>query len=568
MKPWGDLACLAILLAANPIVWFFDAGILSITSPDAIAYVTLGREMVTNAALYVASWGHIDLGLILPPLYPLLIGLGSFFSDDLLRVASWISSTSLILAGIPLALLIRDITGRVVAVVAALLSPFSTLFLNAFYPLTEALFILLSALALLVLRRATESGETRSTVAAGLFCGLAFLTRPVGLFLLAFALMWVAITAAAARGERTQSIVRQVAAVLAGFLLVSGPWAIGLFSQTGQHPLQSTFRMGIYSVSSDDPEVLEDIRRIQESSQKDYRSLYRSRRMMRKLIPDATEMYENLAATSSRPDVDRSGLDKILNEIAMQPFGVFENILGNIRSLSKQSGTWFFGLFIITSLTPFAVRRTSVPWQRRLMLGGWVWFYVLAVSLITDLVPRYIVVVLPFLVLHIAVELCALASTIAILRAPWRRTVLCAVPLMLPASGFSAATVSAKFKKTYTVDPALYAPLREFVQKGDAVFTPAPLDAYLLGAGFRILPDDSLDKVATYAERTGVKWLIVARKRHNGQQIELYEHQWYAKLASPSPDRPQLVKRSEANGGRIFLYEFQSNPAQGEATPR
>jgi hypothetical protein len=566
MKQWADLACLAILLAANPVFWFFDAGILHSFSPDAIAYVTLGREMVTDAALYIASWGHIDQGLILPPLYPLLIGLGSFFCDDLLRVASWISSLALILAGIPFALLIRDVTGRVVAVFAALLIPCGPLFGHAFTPLTEALFVLLTALALLVLGRSTESGETRSTVAAGLLCGLAFLARPVGLFLLAFALMWVAITASAARGERSRSIARQVAAVLAGFLLISGPWAIGLFSQTGQHPLQRTFRMGIYSVSSDDPEVLEDIRRIQESVQEDYGSLYRSRRMMRKLIPDATEMYSHLAVSSSSPDADRSGLEEILHKIATQPFGVFERLLGNTRSLQKISGSWLFTLFIITSLTPLLIRRRGAPWQRRLMLSAWVWFYILAVSSITDLVPRYVVVALPFMLLHIAMEVCALASMVAILRVPWRRIVLCVALMMPPLSVLSFRTAPAKFDHAYSVDPASYAPLREFIREGDVVFTPTPTDAHLLGAGFRVLPDDSLDRVATYAEHTGVKWLIVARRRHNRQQIKLYDHQWYSELVPP--DDRRLVKCCQTNAGQIILYQFRNYSAQDDATRR
>ena len=74
---------------------------------------------------------------------------------------------------------------------------------------------------------------------------------------------------------------------------------------------------------------------IQESAQGDYESLYRSRRMMRKLLPDATEMYENLAASSSSPDVDRSDLDKILHKIATQPLGVFERLVGNTRSLQE-----------------------------------------------------------------------------------------------------------------------------------------------------------------------------------------------------------------------------------------
>jgi hypothetical protein len=201
------------------------------------------------------------------------------------------------------------------------------------------------------------------------------------------------------------------------------------------------------------------------------------------------------------------------------------------------------------------------------MLSTWVWFYILAISAITDLISRYIIVVLPFLVLHIALEICALASTVAILRTPWRRAVLCVALLMPLPSALSFTTTSAKLEESYSVDPASYAPLKEFIQEGDAVFTPAPLDAHLLGAEFRTLPDDSLDKVATYAGHTGVKWLVVARKWHNRRQIELYDHQWYIRLLLfPSPDNPRLVKCCETNEGRVVLYEFQSDSAQGEAT--
>jgi hypothetical protein len=100
------------------------------------------------------------------------------------------------------------------------------------------------------------------------------------------------------------------------------------------------------------------------------------------------------------------------------------------------------------------------------------------------------------------------------------------------------------------------------------VFSPTPLDAHLLGAGYRTLPDDSLDRVATYAEHTGVKWLIVARRWHNRRQIKLYDHQWYSELVLPSPGDRRLVKCCEADGGEIILYEFQSDSAQGEATRR
>jgi len=209
------------------------------------------------------------------------------------------------------------------------------------------------------------------------------------------------------------------------------------------------------------------------------------------------------------------------------------------------------------------------------MLSAWVWFYILALSLITDLISRYIIVVLPFLVLHIALEICALASMVAILRAPWRRIVLCAALMMPPPSGLSITTASAKFERAYSVEPALYAPLREFIQEGDVVFAPAPFDAHLLGAGYRVLPDDSLDRVATYAELTGVKWLVIAQGWHNRRQIELYGHQWYSdlyywhdRLPFPSPEGPQLVKCCGTNGGKVVLYRFRNYSAQGDATRR
>jgi hypothetical protein len=576
MKQRADLACLAILVAANPILLSFGAGVLHVDSPDAIAYATLGKEMVTNAALYIASWGHVDVGLILPPVFPLLIGLGSFFSDDLLRLASWISSASLILAAIPFALLIRESTGRIIAVVAALLIPIGSMFLYAFAPLTEALFVLLIALALVGLCRAIKSGETRSTVATGLLCGLAFLTRPVGLFLLAFVLIWVAATAAVERRERGRSIARQLAAVLAGFLLVSGPWAIALFSQTGQHPLERTFRMGTYSVSSEDPVVRGEIRQIREASEKgDYGSIYRGRRSMRKLLPDATEMYLRLAPSSSDSDVERSGVEKTLHKIVTQPFAVFGRLLGNTRSLQQISGIWLFTLFVITTLTPLLTRRKGPPWPRRTLLSAWVWFYILSISLITDLISRYVVVVLPFLLLHVAMELHALASMVPVLRVPWRRTVLCAALLIPAANPSLIPIIRASVRNAYTVAPGFYAPLREHIQEGDAVFAPGPLDAFLLGAGFRILPDDTLEKVAAYARHTGVKWLVVSRSWHNGRQIELYDHQWYAQIhrmnfkrTFPDAEHPPIVKCCDVASGVIELYEFPDYAERGDAEQR
>lgn len=417
----ADLVGLVLVLVCNPVLYYFNGGILHYGSPDGIAYVTLGRSLVTAAQLYVASWGHVDIGLILPPLYPLLIGVSGTVSDDLLRLAAWISGVSLILAGPVFFLLIRGSTGRLVAACTAMVIPLGVIFRYAFAPLTKAFFLLLMTLTLLCLRASLSRGRMVLALATGFLCALTFLTRPVGLFLLAFCCLWTAFAEPIGRGGRRATALRRGAAILAGFLLLVVPYAVALHAQTGQHPLQRTFRMGHYSIDSSDPLVLEEIRRIEAASKGDYQSLIRGRRMMRKLLPDGSEMYYALVKTGDGSVEGRSAVGAVLNKIVDRPAATLKRLAGNLNSLRQDSGPLFFALFLITSLTPVLVRPLRDPYPRRLMLCAWIWFYLIGISLITDLIPRYLHVVIPLLVLHVVIEIHALASMTALGAVWWRR---------------------------------------------------------------------------------------------------------------------------------------------------
>ena len=112
-------------------------------SSDNVAYLTLARDFLPGFSLHLPAWGHVDKGIILPPLYPLLIALGSPFTDEPFALAERISGMSLILAGIPLYFLVRTRTSRLVATCSVIAIQLNyQYFTFAFSGLTEPLFLL------------------------------------------------------------------------------------------------------------------------------------------------------------------------------------------------------------------------------------------------------------------------------------------------------------------------------------------------------------------------------------------------------------------------------------------
>jgi hypothetical protein len=80
-----DSLCIAFVIALNPITYFMNFSTRLFT-PDVIAYATMGRDLFSKGLLYVPAWGHIDNGLILPPLYPFFIACGHvLFGQQLIR---------------------------------------------------------------------------------------------------------------------------------------------------------------------------------------------------------------------------------------------------------------------------------------------------------------------------------------------------------------------------------------------------------------------------------------------------------------------------------------------------
>ena len=97
---------------------------------------------------------------------------------------------------------------------------------------------------------------------------------------------------------------------------------------------------------------------------------------------------------------------------------------------------------------------------------------------------------------------------------------------------------------------------------GAPVFGVQGLDALMLGGQWCALPNDTLARVAAYAPRTGVRWVVVRADRNALMEISLYSAEGasrYKRLAQygPRPAESGLVRLSATTPeGETRLYEF------------
>jgi len=556
----ADALCAGLVVAANPALYSFGSSSHT-HGHDSIAYLTMARGLLEGLTLYLPAWGHVDTGVILPPLFPALIAIGSLVSENALSVPERVSAAASILGGIPLYFLLRPRTHRLVAVgaVVAVQLTFAS-FEFAFAPLTEALFVALCSCVLLALQSSLRRDRLALAVGTGALCGLVYLTRQLGLLLLPFCLVWIA-AVGWIRGDPGRRTAVRLFAVVAGFGILMAPYAALLFQQTGQHPFRQAFRMGHYSVRTDDPLVFENLEWAASLEVSDYTVAYQLRRKMFQLVPDGSEMY-GFVRTSRDDDGDDSRIRSILRNLSRNPHAAAANLRANLGHLRGELGGALVLLFFATTVSSVLVRRKSAGFPERLMLPAFACFYLVSHSLITALVARYIVVLIPVLLLSTVAELYRLsaipledARSSAYAGGAGLAMVALCIALM-PRHFDSHAPLGG----SVPIEQRPHQYFRQVIEAGEPVFSLLALDAYLIGGSFRILPNDSLPRVVEYARRTGVRWIFVANSPHhrNEMQSNAAIVDWY-ELDQVEPAYPALVAMRQSAVGprsRFVLYEI------------
>ncbi|MBW2339812.1 MAG: glycosyltransferase family 39 protein [Deltaproteobacteria bacterium] len=557
VKGWHmDLFCVLLILGLNPITHFFNRS-PRIFSPDTIAYVTLARDLFSKGLFYIPSWAHVNNGLIYPLLYPFFIACGNLFSGESLKVAEWVSCLSALAASIPIFLYLKETTNRVVALLTVLLIQINFYYFSVgMRPLSEATFVLTLSWTMfltLLLFRNSMSNRRGLSLIVGLSCALVFLSRQIGIVVFLFLLGFFLLQALTSYRTERRAFFENILFMALGWLIVIAPYTLIIYHQTGHHPLQQNFSTAGHEVTTTDPEVLAEIQRIENIPDKSYAAIYAKRRLMRKLLPDSSEM---LYRVNRKKKEETKYLNYFVSTLG-NPKYFLGKIYNNIMYLRDPLGGLILGTFFLFCLSPFFVKSDKMKLPNRLLLPLFILFYLSVVSCFTDKIPRYSHILFPFVLMHIAGELFvyfhAVTSKFKI-----RLSILVfffvvyALLLFATPRFFTALRIFPKLEDAETE----FHGLRDQVN-GEPVFGLSPFSSYLLGGSCRLLPNDSLEKVVKYGKKTGVRWLLVSRTQSAVSEARLYTNtQWYS---SPTLERdyPHLVRFCcKTADGAYVLYEI------------
>lgn len=517
-------AVLLAVVALNPLLyaWWHTAGG---AFPDSVAYLLMSRAIVEHGDLFLAHYGHVDAGLILPPLYPLAVGAASAIYPDPILVSQWLNGLALLLATIPLFLWVEKAANAWVAAAAVLAVQWQPFYVvHGTSTLTEAFFVLgictLAYWAGTLLTRPARSAAPFLLLGAGI--GALFLVRQIGLFMLPTLIGLVVLLDWRSRPRPAIARTLATAAMLVlGFTALTGPYAWALHAQTGKMPWTQSFRLNQYAVqapagagapAADAPST--------------YAEMYAGRRELRKLLPDASEM-EGYALRGAPPAAG-------VRDWLATPAGWLANLWANTQHAVHLLGALTVILaaagVALAALRPGAAG--TACW--RLLMPAALAGYFAVLSVLTGLVERYVEVMLPLLIAQAAVGLyltvTATAAAARLPRVAWLALAVAIVGLVMLSAPTSLLATPLSRKVGEKASPITEC--SRLVREGEGVFSFHPVEAYLLGGSHRIIPNDSLQRIATYGRRTGTRWLLFQRSNATDREILLYGHAtWLSDVA-------------------------------------
>ena len=520
------LVFIPVLLVFNPllITFFLDT---SSTQPDTFAYIAEARNIHAHFIFNTGPWSHVDSIIILPPLYPVFIAFLHFFDISPINAALLISQLSGFLFSIFAFLYIRSFTKNFIALISVISIQLTFIYFNYFsLALTEALFVVLIMISLASLKWVTEYRNPGifPYLLAGLLGGLVFLARELGISVIIFMTLFMLYLDLTSKKLEIGKYIM----LFTGFVILVLPFYTLRYMQTGEGPLSTSYRAGNYSVYVSDQSVLDYIRAVKREKSEDYHDAYRKRRVLMQLLPDGSEMLRNIKVENEHKAVQGTenvfGALKVFKLLA-NPARYVNNFTDKVGILVSSLGTWLFLLSLLLLLFLIMDRKsTSKP--VRIIIPGFLFIYLLVVSIFDTEIRRYVEILCPLVLLFIIIELYLFSKSVIKslnLDKPFLLPVILAV--FLPAMVTGGTPQLFYEKKVYKRNPELKEKLAELgnAVNHEPVFALFPSYAHAVNGNFRILPNDSLDKIAIYANRTDVEWLLVANIPSEAEVTKLWD---------------------------------------------
>ena len=508
-----------LLLIINPITLQIKST-HPFTFRDTDTYIAFAMNLFNDGRLYLPSWGHVDAGLILPPLYPFLVSLGNIFMDDPVRVARWISSACMIFSLVPIYFYLISTSNILTAIATVTLIAINSEYV--FYglaSLTEPLFLFLLCSALYLARKIIDEGNEKLPIFfLGILTALVFMARQVGIVLFIFIIVWMLLRAFANKEIASRVVAKKIFLFVLGWLVIFSPYAVVLYHQTGQTPFKQSFRTFNYSVETTDPEVISKIQRIRGTPEYGYDAMYIKRRYLHELLPDSSEMLAYVAISGKH---DNNRADETANPVTMlvnatlDPARYLKKIYNNLSYLEDTVGVFFLAIFILSCITPLVIRYHGIDNLSRMFLPLFMVTYLMVISMVGDYVARYMQIIYPLGFTQAGVE-----TYLAYKMLLSNTRLKDAMPIIIPALLIWSVFVTPKYffdvrtvteRQSQKTDLFQLSNFRKYVKEGDPIFSLFANQALYSGGTFRIMPNDSLEKVVKYGKRTGVRWILVSK---------------------------------------------------------
>jgi 4-amino-4-deoxy-L-arabinose transferase-like glycosyltransferase len=207
----------------------------TVVGTDVAAFARLGKNFIESGSY---SFGeNYNMGVFFPPGYPLFIGVVNLFSHDLFASALLVSFISS-LATIPLFYLIgKELCSEEAGLFAA--------FAYAVYPLTiilgvygnsDALFFCFYFFAVYVFLLSLRKDRIRDLILFGILAGIATITRPEGMFLLALPFLH-SLGILGVRPTSAKKHFMRVVIMLSIFIMIIAPYMVFVKDYTGKFAL-------------------------------------------------------------------------------------------------------------------------------------------------------------------------------------------------------------------------------------------------------------------------------------------------------------------------------------------
>jgi hypothetical protein len=215
----------------------------------------VGGDQMQNILLARRFAGGDLYGVLHPywtPLYPILIGIVTFFFDSLVLPSLIISILAGSLAAPLTFYLVKQSYGAREALIAAAIAVFYPHLINSVFAIgTENIFLLLIVGLLIVGWKALQKDSAKDYFLTGILVGLAYLTRPEGFGYLGFFVLLIFGKTLRQGKFAARKPLIQIAALLLGFSILAAPYLFYLRSETGAWTISAksnlNFAAGIYS---------------------------------------------------------------------------------------------------------------------------------------------------------------------------------------------------------------------------------------------------------------------------------------------------------------------------------